>query len=264
MEVHALTETIVSDSLDPDLVPFGSSTLDPALLPVKSIARLVRSFSEEEWNGAVNYAPSAGTETFRRRVAGRYASLIPGISADDVVVTAGCAEAVALSLAAVASPGSTVAVESPTHFGTLQMLRDRGYRVLEVAVDARRGVDPAELERAFRAVRPAAAILSPTVHNPTGAVSSDQRKRAIVRIAAEAGIPIIEDQIYGDMVHEEIPALPLAHWGEGIITCSSFSKTVETSSIGLISAPQEGTIPVSTGPDISGLVPMSLAPLRTR
>ncbi|MFW5685215.1 MAG: PLP-dependent aminotransferase family protein [Spirochaetota bacterium] len=230
VEVSSLTETVVTDSLDPSMVPIGASTLDPALLPVRALGRIIRQLTHGDWFAVSNYAPSAGLDSLRKRIAARYLGLIPNITPDNVVVTGGCSEALALALQSLASPPAVVAVESPTHFGTLQMLRDRGYRVVEVPIDPSLGVDPDELSGLFQSRRVDACILTPTAPNPTGAVLSKERARAIARVLAEHGVPAVEDDVYAELVHDGPRGCPIAHWagetGARIVTCGSYSKVI--------------------------------------
>jgi DNA-binding transcriptional MocR family regulator len=197
---------------------------------VKALGRILRSLSPDELGEAVNYAPSGGLLELRRILAVRNRQLIPLTSVENFVVTSGCSEAIALTLWALVPPPAVITVESPTHFGTLQMLRDRGYNVLEVPVDPRCGMLPDDLEAALRSRSISACLLTPSVHNPTGATMNDDQKKEVLEILAHHGIPVVEDDIYGEMVHRGARPRPLGHWaqeyGARVVTCSSYSKVL--------------------------------------
>ncbi|MGE0703561.1 MAG: PLP-dependent aminotransferase family protein, partial [Vicinamibacterales bacterium] len=139
-----------------------------------------------------------------------------------------CTEALALALQATCAPGDTVLVEAPTYFGLASMLRERGLRALPVPIDSATGLDFDKVEQAIRRTRVAACVLIPNFHNPVGCLLPDERKRALVRLLAGREIPIIEDDIYGDLQHEGTrPRCLRAEDTDGsVLLCGSFSKTL--------------------------------------
>src|SRR6185436_9580639 len=126
----------------------------------------------------------------------------PGLAelrADDVVITNGTMEALALSLRVLCEPGDALLVESPTYFGILQLAEHMRLKVVEVPNHAGSGIDVDALERAVRGTRLAAAVLQSSFNNPTGALTSDDSKRRIVAALAKHNVPLIEDDIYSDL-----------------------------------------------------------------
>jgi DNA-binding transcriptional MocR family regulator len=133
-----------------------------------------------------------------------------------------------LALKVVSRPGDTIAIESPTYFGFLQVLEALDLRVLELPTDARSGVDLTALRRALRATSVKACLLSSSFNNPLGCTMSDEKKKAVLGLLARHRIPLIEDDIYGDIYFgEERPKPFMALDPHGnTIYCSSFSKTI--------------------------------------
>jgi DNA-binding transcriptional MocR family regulator len=122
------------------------------------------------------------------------------------VITAGQTQALQLALRAVCKPGDLVAVEAPCYFGTSMQLRAAGLRMLELRTDAERGLDLAELQ-SLLALHPVRAVLAqPTANNPAGFTMPLDAKRALVRLLDRAGIPLIEDDVYGELSDPASPA----------------------------------------------------------
>jgi DNA-binding transcriptional MocR family regulator len=156
-------------------------------------------------------------------------ALSRGITAapEEVVVTHGCIEAVNLALHAVAQPGDTVAVESPTFYGLLQVLEVLGLRALEVPTSPYTGLSLDALAFALEREPGIKAVVSmPTLHNPLGTVMPDANKQRLVQLCAERGIALIEDDIYGDLGAGEVPYRAAKSYDEGghVIYCQSLNK----------------------------------------
>ena len=139
VRLSEITNTVVANSINPGLIPLGASTLSGDLLPQKHLGRILKEISPEKMASFLQYAPSEGDPELRRRLTFRMLGLIQDIRERDVIITNGCTEAVALALLATTQRGDVVAVESPTHFGFLQLLRELGRLVLELPTDPVRG-----------------------------------------------------------------------------------------------------------------------------
>lgn len=146
---------------------------------------------------------------------------------DDILVTNGCSEAFHLALKAVCRPGDTIAVESPTYGSFPLLAQELGLRVVEIPTDPQFGLDLGVLAFALDH-HPIAALLVVANHNnPQGSVMPDERKRALVELLAARGIPLIEDDIYGDLGFGARPVACKAFDTTGnVLYCSSFSKTL--------------------------------------
>jgi len=214
--------------MDPALVPLGTALPDASLLPTARLARALASVARRDGVRSAMLASPSGTEELRTEVARRSLSTRAGVSRDDIVITAGCAEAIALALRAVAEPGDTVIVESPAYFGTLQAMEALQLRALEVPTDPHEGIDVEALDHALRHERVKAVVLAPTVHNPLGYVMSDARKRLLAAVLDRYEIPLIEDETYAELHYaSERPASLRAFVRRTpVLSCGSFSKTL--------------------------------------
>ena len=224
----SMVNEVVAAIRNKKLLPFGASSLSPEILPNRHFARILKGISKQDINGFLSYAPTEGEPELRRQIISRHLGLAPGTGPDDLVVTAGCTEAVALSLQAVTVPGDIIAIESPTHFGFLQLAREMGLLVLEVPANPRTGVDIQALKTAIGSNRIKACLFMPNFHNPLGALMPEDHKMDLVRLLNRHEIPLIEDDIYAELYFDrQRPSLLKSHDRKDlVITCSSFSKVL--------------------------------------
>jgi DNA-binding transcriptional MocR family regulator len=152
------------------------------------------------------------------------------LSPDQVVITSGCVEAVVLALRVLCKPGDTVAIETPVYFNFLQLIEDLGLKALEIPASPRGGISLEALEYALdRNVGDVkACIVITNFNNPLGGRMSDEGKQRLVEMLEEHKVPLIEDDIYGDLSHnDDRPSVAKSFDTSGnVLLCSSFSKTV--------------------------------------
>ncbi len=220
--------SVIAAISNPRFVPFGNTAMDPELLPVKALTRILKSLSQNEMKTLLSYSPSEGFPELRRQLALRTLGVLENIEPENIIITNGCMEALALSLLAVTRPGDTVAIEAPTNFSFLQLLRELGLLVWEIATDPHEGVDLEELEKSLRTNTIRACLFMPNFQNPLGALMPEDKKRALVKLVTGYGIPIIEDDISRQLYFGDQHPLPLKAYDREdlILTCSSFSKTL--------------------------------------
>lgn len=209
-------------------VPLGGATPNPEWLPTKQLNRTSAAVARRTSRGFNHYDVPPGCPELRVQVAKHYLEAGCALSPDDLVTTCGCQEAISLCLRAVARPGDVVAVESPAYYGQLQTIEMLGLRALELPTDPREGVSVAALKYVLGQQRVAACVLVPTVQNPLGCTVPEERKRGIVALLAAHGVPLIEDDIYGDLDFSPQRAkVCKAFDKEGnVLLCGSFSKTL--------------------------------------
>ncbi|MBC7210011.1 MAG: PLP-dependent aminotransferase family protein, partial [Pseudomonas sp.] len=133
-----------------------------------------------------------------------------------------------LALEAVARPGATVAIETPTYYGILQTIERLGMRALPIRTHADSGMDLEHLEWALKRGKVDVVFLNPTLQNPRGFIMPDAARARLSQLAQAADVPIIEDDIFFDLVDEAQRPKAIKHYDETgqTIYCSSFSKTV--------------------------------------
>lgn len=176
----------------------------------------------------VAYTSEAGTLALRQAVAQRALHLGCSLRGEDVAITASCIHAVSLCLMAVTQPGDTVALESPTFFGFLDLLESLNLRVVEIPAHPRTGLLLPALQLALD-TQPIKAVLAvPTLSNPLGAIMPLADKKALVQMLQRHGIPLIEDVVFNDLLaNDERRRAAKSFDTDGtVMVCGSFSKTL--------------------------------------
>jgi len=228
VRLSSMMNSVISAISNPHLLPLGSTVVDSKLMPIKHLSRILKDLSHDDLKSMISYSLSEGLPELRRQIALRTVGVLEGIAPEDIIITNGCMEAVALSMLAIAQPGDTIAVETPTNFGFLQLLQELGLLVMEVPADPRYGVDLDELENIFRRNRIKACLLIPNFHNPLGALMPDNHKLRLIKLISEYEIPVIEDDISSELHFGRKRPMPLKSFDQKdlVLTCSSFSKTL--------------------------------------
>jgi DNA-binding transcriptional MocR family regulator len=223
-----LVSNILKAARNPDIVPLGVAAISPELLPTTKLHRILASVARRAGIQANRYDFAPGYPELRYQIARRSLDWGCSLSADDVVVTAGCTDALNLCLRAVAGPGDVIAVESPSYFVLLTIPEALQMKALEVPTYPREGVCLDELQIALDRRKVKACLFMTNFHNPLGSCMPDEKKKKLVEILTQRGIPLIEDDIYGDLYHgTSRPRVAKAFDKKGIVLlCSSFSKTL--------------------------------------
>lgn len=224
--VSELVFEVLGSARDPALVPLGSAFPGADLFPLERLARCLASGMRRLEPASIVQSLAPGDERLRQQIVLRYGMQGMAVDAAQVVVTNGAMEALNLCLEAVTQPGDVVAVESPTFYAALQALERRGLRALEVATHPREGIDLVALEEALARHPVRACWLMPSFQNPLGSLMPEERKRALVALLARRQVPLIEDDVYGELhLGPHRPAPAKAFDSEGLVMhCSSFSK----------------------------------------
>lgn len=227
VDLASVIETLLRASQDPALVGLGAAAPAPEMLPGRKLARLIGPILRRH-PGHDGYSAPPGVLELRREIARRAVDWGGLLSPDDVVTTCGGTEALYLALRAVTSPGDTVAVESPAYFGVLLLLQQLGLEAVEIPTQPGTGLSIDALRQALKRHRVKACVASFNCHNPLGFVMSDEAKREIVALLGRHEIPLIEDEVYGDLQFGDERARPAKAFDTRglVLYCSSFSKVL--------------------------------------
>jgi len=174
------------------------------------------------------YAPITGEPGLKRQIAHRYLELGGDVDPDDIIITNGAQEALAIALMAVARKGDIVAVESPTYCGMLELIESLGMLAIEIETCPVNGVSLEALEMALDKYDIKACLFASAVNNPLGSVTTDEHRKTLVQVLETKGIPLIEDDVYGDLVFNDPRPTPAQFFSRKglVLSCGSFSKTV--------------------------------------
>ncbi|NNC22543.1 PLP-dependent aminotransferase family protein [Salinisphaera sp. USBA-960] len=185
---------------------------------------------------------SPGAFELRAEIARRLSLASCEVSPDDLVITNDCQASLTLALGLVCKAGDVVAVESPTYYGLLEVLEQRGLKALPIPTDPQTGISLELLEKALKRWNPRAIAVIPTISNPMGVTLSEEKKRMLVRLAEKYETPIIEDDVYGELVASGRRSRPLKSWSQSgmVYYCSSATKTISAGlRVGWVLVPPE-------------------------
>ena len=228
VSVSELVMQVIKAGRDPGLVRLGAAFPAPELFPIKALNRTLAAVGRRAPVAAASYEASPGNAALRVQVARRAMEAGCTLSPDDIVTTCGATEALNLCLRAVAKPGDVIAIESPTFFGILQTIESLGMRVCEIPTYPREGICLDELEARLKCCRIKACLFTLNFSNPLGSCMPDEKKKQLVKMLAARQIPLIEDDIYGNLQFEgPRPKVAKAFDEQGwVLLCDSFTKTL--------------------------------------
>ena len=228
VSVEEMIACVFRDISSNDLVNFSIAAPPPSLLPAARLQKsMVHALRNSRHHG-IQYEHIQGNPELRRQLARQAFHWGGKFSAADVVVTAGCMEALVMCLKSVTQPGDTVAIENPTYFGIFQVIQSLGLKALEIATDPLTGVDPEQLALLIHKFPIKACVFVPTFGNPLGSSIPDEKKAALVKLITHHRIPLIEDDIYGELYFgRHRPKTCKSYDEEGwVLYCSSLSKSL--------------------------------------
>ncbi|HEV8296400.1 MAG TPA: PLP-dependent aminotransferase family protein [Acidimicrobiales bacterium] len=213
---------------NPQAPTLGAAVQGAELMPIAALNRLMSQVLRYQPGACHSYDAPPGSPALRRVIAQRSADTGCTVTPDEIVITSGAKEAVYLSIRAVTRPGDTVAVESPAYYALLEVVASLGLHVVEIASHPRHGIDLDALGRALRTTRIAAVALVSNFSNPTGSCMSDEAKRRLVALLEQHDVPLVEDDVYGDLAFDGIrPSAIKAFDRTGLVLyCASFSKSL--------------------------------------
>jgi DNA-binding transcriptional MocR family regulator len=223
-----LFEEVFNVANDPDVVPLGAALPAMELLPIKGLQRATSRVLSRHAESCMNYCFPPGHLRLREEIARRYVEIGLAVDPDDVIITTGATEALALSLQTVAQRGDIIAVESPMYFSVLRLIEKLGMLAVELDTDPETGLCLDALESALETMDIKAVVTVPNFSNPIGSLMPEDNKRRMVEILEAANVPLIEDDIYGELYFDdERPRMAKCYERKGgVLSCSSFSKTL--------------------------------------
>jgi len=213
---------------DPGIVNLGAAVPDADFLPARQVEQAFHHVLKSQRRRCTGYEFPPGAPELRQQIARRLAGMQCLVNADDVLITNSCQESIAIALKLLTQAGDTVALESPTYYGLLQVIEALGLKALEIPTDPETGISIEALDLALEKWKVAACILVPNFSNPLGVCMSDARKQALMKCLSRHQVPLIEDDIYGDLSFNVRRPSPVKRWDtEGLVYyCSSSSKTL--------------------------------------
>lgn len=228
VSVKEMINSIYTDIAFTPGINFALAVPDPSLLPSAKINKSVVHAIRNNKDHCINYEHTQGNIELRKEIAKLAFNWGGKIKPDEVIVTTGCLEAITMCLKAVTSYGDTVAVECPTYFGIYQSIENLGLKVIEILSDPVTGLELNSLEKAIKKSSIKACVVIPNFNNPLGSCMPDENKKKLVDIITHHNIPLIEDDIYGELYFGKTRPKTCKYYDrKGLVMhCSSLSKSL--------------------------------------
>jgi DNA-binding transcriptional MocR family regulator len=194
------------------------------LIPQKMLLRTMQQVIREQGAGLLRYYPANGSVALRNNIVKRAVTINP----EELLITDGALQSLYIALSAVCNAGDVVAVESPCVFSALEVIRVLQLKVIEIPVHPRTGFDIDFLRKACHSNPVKAVIVTPNFHNPTGLLLTDEQKLALLSVAYQYNVALIENDIYGDLhFHGPRPGTLKSLDNSGLVlSYSSYAKTL--------------------------------------
>ena len=230
VSVREMIASIYADiaSHNSKVINFALAVPDPSLIPIAKINKSVVHALRNSPYHCVSYEDTQGNPELRKQISKLAFNWGGKIKPDEIVVTSGCLEAITIALKAVTNPGDTVAVESPNYFGIFQTIESLGLKAVEISSCPVSGLDLDCLQQAIKKYPIKACVVVPNFNNPMGGCMPDENKKKLVEIITKKNIPLIEDDIYGELYFGRNRPLTCKYFDtKGLVLhCSSLSKSL--------------------------------------
>ncbi len=223
---HKMNPSVLRELLkvteQPGIINLAGGLPSPQTFPIEAIAQATQKVLTEDGQGALQYAASEGYGPLREWVAADLRQQGLTVQAAQVLITTGSQQGLDLVAKVLIDAGVKVLVERPTYLGALQAFAPMEPQIVSVASDEE-GVVAQDLRTQAPGAR--FAYLLPNFQNPTGRSMSEARRAEVIQVAQDTGLPLLEDNPYGDLWFDQAPPEPLsARHPEGCIYLGSFSK----------------------------------------
>jgi 2-aminoadipate transaminase len=224
------SEQVLADSFSlagrEDVISLAVGWPSPRNYPTRRLAAIAADVFEEIGGEALSYLPTEGLFELREGYAARGRKYGWAEDPDEIVVTSGAQQAIALSAQAILEPGDVAVIESPTFIGMMTALRATGARVIGVPVDEH-GMDVDGLERLLARHEVKLVGLQSACQNPTGRSISEERRLRLAELAIERNLFLLEDRVYADMHFERQVIRPIRELAPAhVVYVNSLSKVV--------------------------------------
>jgi len=236
--VQTMKSSVIRELLklteQPDIISFAGGLPAPEVFPVKEFQKACNQVLMDHGAQALQYSTTEGYVPLRELVSERSAHQGLQVTAENVLITSGSQQALDFIGRLFINQGDYVVVEAPTYLGALQAWNMYGAQYISVRADEH-GMVIDELEAALR-IGPKFIYILPNFQNPSGSTLSLERRMKLVELADKYGVPIVEDDPYGQLRYEgdHLPSVAVLdsryrneHNGEyngNVIYLSTFSK----------------------------------------
>jgi 2-aminoadipate transaminase len=235
MQSSAIREILKITQL-PEVISFAGGLPSPDVFPVEELTQACTKVLHEQGPTALQYSPTEGYLPLREMICQHTSRYGINVDPENVLITTGSQQALDLIGKIFINPGDKILVEAPTYIGAIQAWKAYGAEFIQVEMDEN-GMIPASMEKALR-TGPKFIYVLPNFQNPTGITLSLERREQIIALGDRYGVPIVEDDPYGQLRYEgeHIPPVVVldskqkgyenGKYKGNVIYLSTFSKTL--------------------------------------
>lgn len=231
-EAEALKPSAIREilklSFAPGVIPFSAGNPAPEAFPAEAVAGITAQILEKTPIAALQYSVTEGFEPLREELLVRAKAKALANERDRILITAGAQQVMSLASAALAGRGDTILCENPSFVGAINAFKLTGARVVGVDMEED-GLNLNKLEDALRREENVKLLyVIPNFQNPTGITTSEEKRRALYRLARQYDFLIIEDDPYGELYFQGAPPCPIKSLDTDgrVIYAGSFSKVL--------------------------------------
>ncbi|WP_106765787.1 PLP-dependent aminotransferase family protein [Paenibacillus faecalis] len=208
---------------DPSIIDFASGELSGDLAPIDEINAIM---NEKQYTTYFGYDNPQGYIPLRQELVS-FLKKYRGIHTNEssILITSGSQQSLYLITQCLLSPGDAVAIEDPSYTYSLPMFQSAGLRLFRLPVD-RQGLQPEDIRALYKKHKIKMVFINPNFQNPTGTLLAQEKKKQLLDIASELGLPIVEDDPFSLTAYKHTPPLPLksADTLGSVLYIGSFSK----------------------------------------
>ncbi|MEO8239707.1 MAG: PLP-dependent aminotransferase family protein [Flavobacterium sp.] len=228
IEREDLIDLVYGDMRAKDVTMLSLGFPSNELLPIAKLNKGMIQAMRSLPNSGTSYEDIQGNLNLRKEIA-RWSFTWGGSpTEEDIITTPGCVSAISHCLMTLTKPGDTIITESPVYFGVLQLAKSLGLYVMELPTNMTTGIELEAVKKAISTKKVKACVLMSNFSNPSGSMMPNEHKKEIVRLMEFHNIPLIEDDIHGDLYFGTSRPTNCKTYDESgiVLCCSSVSKTL--------------------------------------
>ncbi|MWB94159.1 aminotransferase class I/II-fold pyridoxal phosphate-dependent enzyme [Flavobacterium sp. GA093] len=228
IEREDLIDLVYGDMRAKDVTMLSLGFPSNELLPIAKLNKGMIQAMRQLPNSGTSYEEIQGNTNLRKEIARWSFTWGGALTEEDIITTPGCITAISHCLMTLTKPGDTIITESPVYFGVLQLAKSLGLYVMELPTNMTTGIELDALKKALSTKKVKACVLMSNFSNPSGSMMPNEHKIEVVRLMEFYNIPLIEDDIHGDLYFGSSRPTNCKTYDESgiVLCCSSVSKSL--------------------------------------
>lgn len=209
----------------PDIISFAGGMPDPKFFPLEEVTLAAQKVSQEHGNIVLQYAPAEGHHGLKDYFRQHFFAKDILVDVERILPVCGVQQGISLSCQLFLNSGDKILITNPSYFGALQTFDAFlvNYLTIPLTED---GINLIELERLFRDEKPKFFYVIPNFQNPSGITIPEWQRQRIAELACKYDIPVLEDDVFGDLYFDELIRPIKSYAPEQVIYLTSLSKTI--------------------------------------